>query len=175
MNSMWKGSRPLALSAAAALVFVTAAPVANAAHRDGVSIGGVHFDDDEELFDQLVDLDADDIADIRDDLADARADIAEAIEEITDAREEARGGVGEAAVNAAMKIASGVVERVTGKAFGEARAEIAKAAEKLALSEDALGPEEFAETSLAIEVLTEELAALEAAIDELLAAMRNSA
>lgn len=158
---------------AAVFAVSVAAPGAANAHGDNISFNGLNFGDDEDLLDQLIELDADDIDEIRDEMADAREDIAEAILEIEDAREEAREAPGGAVImKIALGTASKVVTKATDRVFEEITDDLNDAASELETVKVELGDAEYNETKLAITVIREELAQLEAALDELTDAMR---
>ena len=75
------------MAGAAALSLGLLAPMGGAsAHSFHLS-----FDDHEDLLEQLIELDADGIDDLRDELVEARAEIGEAIYEIQEAKEEVKG------------------------------------------------------------------------------------
>ena len=171
------GSRPslekiLIIGAA---IFAVAAAAPSAAHARGtnISIDGLDFGDDEDLLEQLIEMDADDIQDLRDEMADARDEIADAILEIEDAREEVREAPGGAVImKIALGTASTVVTKATGKVFKEVKADLNDAADELETVKDEIGDAEYQETKLAISVIREELAELEASLAELTGAMR---
>lgn len=151
-----------------------AAPASAGLNFNSVSIGDLNFDDDREFFEQLVDLDADEIAEIREEMADARAEIADAIAEIADAREEVRSTPGAGAVlRTALGAASAIVEHAVKEAFDEVEAELVVAEGRLEDERSALGEDEYAETKQAIDVIRTEIASLDVAIDELIDAMRG--
>lgn len=165
--------KKLIMIGAAIFAVAAAAPGAAYAHGNNISINGLDFGDDEDLLEQLIELDADGIEEIRVEMADAREDIADAILDIEEAREEAREASGGAVI---MKIALGtagtVVTKTTGKVFREIKADLNDAASELEETRGEVGEAEYAETTLAISVLREEIASLEAALDELTSAMR---
>ena len=76
--------KPLAIfaSATAAMMLAVATPAAADIQFNDISIGGVEFDDDEDLLTQLIELDADDIDELREEFAEAREDIADAVLDI---------------------------------------------------------------------------------------------
>ena len=130
--------------------------------------------EEKELLEQLIDLDADEIADMRAEIADARAEIQDAIAEIEEAREEAASEPGgRAIVDAALKAAGATVAETTKMALHEARAEIDEAERQLVEAKDRLSAEEVAETQGAIDALREELEGLEEALGELATAMKG--
>ena len=158
---------------AAVFAVSVAAPGAANAHGDNISFNGLNFGDDEALLEQLIELDADDIDEIRVEMADAREDIADAIIEIEDAREEVREAPGGAVImKIALGTASKVVTRTTDKVFEEITNDLDDAASELETVRVEIGDAEYNETKLAISVIREELAQLGAALDELTDAMR---
>lgn len=173
MNTRSKNARNMIIASFAALTVTAAAPAAYAWHGDDVSIGDITFHDDEDLFEQLVALDPDDVDEIREELTEARAEIRDAIEEIEHAKAEIEGNsAGKTALRAALKIAAGVASRAADRAFERAHDEIKEAEARLEGAEESLGAAEYEETSMAISVISEELAMLEAAVEELFDAMR---
>jgi len=157
----------------AVFAFTAAAPMTANAHGRDISINGLDFGDDEDLLEQLIELDADGIQEIREEMADAREEIADAILEIEDAREEVREAPGGAVImKIALGTASTVVTKATGKVFKEVKADLNDAASELEETRNAVGEAEYAETTLAISVLREEIAELEVALSELTDAMR---
>ena len=173
ISEFFKPITKMAMVGAAVFAVAVAAPNAASAHNDGISINGLSFGDDEDVLQQLIDMDADDIEELREEMADAREDIADAILDIEEAREEVKEAPGGAVImKIALGTASKVVTKATGKVFDEVLTEISAAAEELETVRDEIGDEEYAETRLAISVLREEIASLEDAISELTAAMR---
>ncbi len=159
---------------AAIFAVAAAAPNAAQAHGDNISINGLNFGDDEDLLEQLIDLDADDIEDIRHEMADAREEIAEAIIEIEDAREEIKEAPGGAVIaKIALSTASAVVTKTTGKIFEEIKADLNDAADELETLRGKLSDAEYDETKMAISMLREEIAELETALSDLTDAMRT--
>lgn len=131
-----------------------------------LTIGG-----DDNLLGDLIELDAEGIQNLREEFAEARADIKDAIADIEKAREEAKaspggGAIVEVAFNAARAATSGAVK----SALAEAREEIDDAERELARMD--VSPEERVETQKSIDVLREEFAGLEEALEELLAALK---
>lgn len=162
------------LVAGGALIGVALIAPAASAHNTTLSFH--HFsigDDDEDLLDQLIELDAEDIADIREEMADAREDIRDAILDIEDAREEAKAAPGgKSIVNAALKAASAIVDSAVSEALDEVRSELDSAERRLPGRADEIGADEVAETQLAIDTIREEIVEVEAALEELLDVMR---
>lgn len=158
----------------AAMVGATAlAPTAAFAHDNVISFNGLTIGDkDKDLLDQLIELDADDIADIRDEMADAREDIRDAIADIDDARDEVKSVPGGKAILAvALRSASGAVSDATEDAFEEVRSELDSAERRLPGRASEIGDAEVAETQEAINALREGLDSVEAALAELKEAM----
>ncbi len=165
--------RSLILAGAAVFTFAAAAPTAAIAHDSAISFDGFSFDDDKDLLEQLIELDADDIDELREEMAEAREEIADAILEIEEAREEARGAPGGGAIiNVALNTASAVVTRTTNKAFKEVEKELARAERELADARETVGEAEFAETTMAISVIREEIEEIKVSLSELTAAMK---
>ncbi len=159
--------RSLSIAGAAALA-LAAAPLSGAsAHSFHLNI-----DDHEDLLEQLIELDADGIEDLRADLVEARADIAEAVEEIAEAKEEVKdvpfGGL---IANIAFRVASVTVSKATESALGEVRSEMTKAERELENRRAELGEAEYAETQGAFAMVREELEHIEDALDDLKAAL----
>ncbi len=158
----------LALAALAALTVAAFLPT-------DASAGRYHIDDPDDLVEELINMDANDIADLRDDLIDARADIREAIEEVADAKEDVKEAPGgEAISRVAFRVASAAVSRATGAALAEARDTLDDAELILAERRSDIGDAEFAETQGAIDMIRTELGEIESVLDELLAALRES-
>ncbi len=164
--------RSLIIASAAAFAVAIAAPTTAAAYDSNISFDGFSLNDDEDLLEQLIELDADDIEELREEMADARAEIRDAIVEIEEAREEVKSAPGGAVImKVALTTASAVVKTTTGRAFKKVRKELARAERELIDGKDNLSAEEFAETQLAIDVILEELAAIQASLTELTDAM----
>lgn len=157
-----------ALLGAAALAPAALAGGPTVISFDNLTIG----DEDKDFLEQLIELDASDIEDIRADMADARADIRDAIDEIDEAREEMKSVPGgKAILAAALLAASEVVSEATEEAFSEVRSELDSAETGLAGKAGEISAEELAETKGAIEMLREELTDVEIALAELMQAM----
>ena len=159
--------RSLTIAGAATLA-LAAAPLSSAsAHSFHLDI-----DDHEDLLEQLIELDAEGIEDLRADLVEARADIAEAVGEIEEAKEEVKdvpfGGL---IANIAFRVASVTVSKATESALDEVRAEMTKAEAELDNRRAELGEAEYAETQGAFEMVREELEYIEDALDDLKAAL----
>lgn len=131
----------------------------------------INIGKDSDLLEQLIELDEAGIADMRADFAEARADIDEAIADIFEAREDVKSAPGgrffmRIAFAAAREATSGAVS----SALSEVDRELDRAERRLTTAE--ISDEERAETRDAISALREELAALRAKLDELVAAMK---
>lgn len=158
-----------AVAASAGLAF--AAP-AMAGDFTNISINGLDFDD-EDFLQQLIDMDADDIADLRSEMADARAEIRDAISEIEDARAEVEDNPeAKPMFIAAMEVASSTVTSTTKSVFDKVRAGLDQAETDLNSGSVEVSDEELTETRQAIAALREELSGIEAAVGELVAAMK---
>ena len=165
--------RSIMLAGVAAFTISAAAPTAALAHDADVSFNGFSFDGDEDLLRQLIELDASDIAELREEMAEAREEIAEAVLEIAEAREEASAAPGGAAiVNVALSAASIAVTQTTNKAFKDAEKHLARAERELDDARQSVGEAEFAETTMAIRVIREEIAEIKIALSELTNAMK---
>lgn len=158
---------------AGAAAFALAIPATANAGSMNVSFDGLDFDDDEDVLEQLIELDADDIDEIREEMADARQDIAEAIIEIEEARLEASDVPGGGAiVSAALKTASVIVSKAANEAFDEVEEELDDAERELDAVKSDLADGEYAETTMAIGVIREEIASMREALSDLVSAMR---
>ena len=157
--------------AAAALVALTAA----ALFPSNASAHSYNFGDSEELLEDLIEMDADDIRDLREDLIDARADVADAIEDIEEAKEEVKEvPMGAFIANIAFRTASATVSASTNIAFNKVRKELKKAEAELTDRREELGEAEFTETKGAIKMIREEITELEYALDDLQRALKAS-
>ena len=158
------------LSGAAAIGLAFAAPAALANDFIDISLEDLDFGD-EDFLQQLIDMDADDIANMRAEMAEARAEIREAIGEVEAARAEAAANPEtKPVVIAALEAASAAVVTATKTVFEEIRTELDDAETDLAAAD--ISAEEMSETKAAIAALREELAGIEDALGELVAAMR---
>ncbi len=152
--------------AAAALISTAAVAGENKGRDIVIDIG-----EDGELLEQLIEMDADDIADMRAEFAEARADIKEAIADVADARSEVKGVPGGGVIlKIAFATARSSVSVAVDEALDEARREIDRAARDLKAMD--VSAEERAETEGAILTLREELDLLEIALEELMDALR---
>lgn len=163
------------IAGVAFLAFSTVSPAVAHPHDLSISTHSLSFGDDEkDLLEQLIELDADDIEDLRQELNEARMDIEDAIVEIEDAREDVKSVPGAGVI---MKIAFGAaskaVTRSTEEIFEDVRYELDQAEEGLAAREDELGPEEVVETQQAIDTIRAGIDEIEAALDQLVTAMRT--
>ena len=159
---------------AAIAVAAPAATPAFAHDRDGstIIVNGVNFSDDDFLQD-LIDLDADDIADLRDEFADAREEVLDAIQDIEEAREDVKGVPGGGVIlKIAFGVASKTVSAATSEAFDEVRDALSEAEDELQDKREEVGEDEYDETSKAISVIRAGIADIEGALAELTAAMR---
>lgn len=132
----------------------------------------LNFDnyDDQDLLEDLIEMDAEDIQEMREEFAEARAEIKDAIGDIDEAREEASSAPGGAViVKAAFAAARITASAAVDKALREAREEIDDAEVELAAMD--ISADERVETQEAIDVLRTELAALEDALGELFDAL----
>lgn len=156
-----------------ALLVSTAAAMALAAAPAAAKDVSLSIDNSEDFLEKLIEMDADEIADLRADLAEARIDIADAVDEIADARREAedKAPFARSIMNVAFRFAGDRVEGEAAGAIREALAELDSAeAELSALS---LSDAERAETQAAIDVLRSELPLLLSALDDLAAALKG--
>lgn len=157
----------------AILAGLTIGAASPASAHDTKGYSDLSLDDPEEVLQQLIDLDADDIEELRDDMAEARSEIREAISEIDDAKEEARENPGGVVLNVALKTAGGVVSKTTTRAFAKIQSALSAAESDLAAAGATISDEERVETQLAIDTIRSELAEIELALDELVTAMRT--
>lgn len=165
-----KTAKTLIISGAAALGLAFAAPAAIASDFVDISFDGLDFGE-EDFLQKLIEMDADDIADMRAEMADARAEILDAISEIQEARAEAEANPEtRTVIEAALAAASAAVTSTTNSAFEKVRAELDEAEIELATTD--VSEEEKTETQGAIAAVREELAGIEAAVGELVAAMK---
>lgn len=161
--------RSLSLAGAATLALAAAPIGAASAHSFHLN-----FDDHEDLLEQMIELDADGIEDLREDLVDAREDIADAILDIEDAKSDVKdvpfGGM---VARIAFRAASATVSRATETALDDVRAEITKAESELDNRRADLGEAEYAETQGAFTMVRDELVQIEAALDDLMDALKE--
>lgn len=159
----------LAIAGAAACALTVAPPALarESSNRDVViSIGK-----DGDLLKQLIEMDAEDIADMRAEIVEARADVADAIRDIEEAREDVKGVPGgQLILKIAFASARAGTRTAIDEALGDARSEINKAERDLATAD--VSDEERVETQGAIDTLRTELDALEESLNELISAMR---
>lgn len=131
-----------------------------------IDIGG-----DGDLLQDLIEMDAADIEEMRNDFAEARADIKEAIGDIDEARDEVKGVPGGGVIlKIAFATARSSASIAIDEALAEARKEIARAERDLKTAD--ISAEERAETGLAISTLREELDTLQVALEDLIEALR---
>ncbi len=173
LNASTTPLRDLIIASTAAFTVAIAAPTTAVAYDANISFDGFSLNDDEDLLEQLIALDADDIEDLREEMAEARAEIRDAIAEIEQAREEVKSAPGSAVImKVALTTASAVVKTTTSRAFKKVKHELARAEGELADTRESVGEAEFAETTLAIGVIREELAAIQISLTELTEAMK---
>lgn len=126
---------------------------------------------DGDLLEKLIEMDADDIADMREEFADARNDIDDAISDIADARAEAKAAPGGAFfLKIAFAAASAATDASVNSALDEVQTELDRAERELKTAD--VSAEERLETQEAIETLRDELATLRVKLDELIDSMR---
>lgn len=155
----------IALGAAAAVSFATATPAA-AKDREVV----IDIDDEGDLLERLIEMDAADIEEMRAEFQDAHDDIVESIADIEEARADVKGVPGGRLI---LKIAfaaarSGASESANA-AIDEARLALDGAERELAVMD--VSAEERAETGEAIDVIREGLVLVENALAQLFEAM----
>lgn len=170
MNSL-RGSVVGKLAIAGAVFCgLTFAPPAMAHKSSGRDVV-INIGKDGDLLEQLIELDQQGIEDLRADMAEARADVAEAITEIEEARNEVKGVPGGRLIlKIAFASARAGASTAIDEALRDARREIDKAERDLEVAD--LSADEKVETQTAINVLREELDALEVALNDLLTALR---
>jgi predicted nucleic acid-binding Zn-ribbon protein len=168
MRALSLSSFIFAFAALAGVALISTAAVAGESKgRDIV----IDIGEDGELLEQLIEMDADDIADMRAEFAEARADIKEAIADVADARSDVKGVPGGGVIlKIAFATARSSVSVAVDEALGDARREIDRAARDLKGMD--VSAEERAETEGAILTLREELDLLEVALEELMDALR---
>ena len=159
----------LAAAGLAACCFAIATPAEarDKSDRDIV----INIGKDGDLLEQLIELDAKGIEDLRAEMADARAEIADALVEIEEAREEMKSVPGGGVIlKIAFASARAGASTAIDEALVDARREIDRAERDLASTD--VSEEERVETQEAIDVLRTELDALEASLNELIEALR---
>ena len=165
-SKFFRGACALSLAAG-----IAAAP-AIAADREDRDRREINIDigDEEDFLEDLIAMDAEDIAELRTEFAEARAEIAEAAGEIEEARREARSAPGGEMI---LKIAFAAASAATKSSVDGALAKVERAidrAEKDLKTAD-VSDEERVETQLAIDTLRSEMAGLREALADLVAAM----
>jgi predicted nucleic acid-binding Zn-ribbon protein len=131
-----------------------------------IDIGG-----DGDLLQDLIDMDAADIEEMRGEFAEARADIKEAIGDIEEAREDVKGVPGGGVIlKIAFATARSSASVAIDEALADAREEITRAERDLKTAD--VSADEKAETQAAITTLREELDSLQVALEELIEALR---
>lgn len=173
-TNLFRHPARLLAAGAASLCLSFATPAAMAG--DNMDIGSIDIDfEDGEVLEKLIELDADDIADIRDELGEARDDIFDAISDIEEARQKALEDPMAAGVMKVAFSAASVAINVKAKgAFRKVYAELDKAEQDLNSGAVEVSAAEMAETQEFIAVLREELGGIEEALDALIAAMRDA-
>ncbi|HXI85826.1 MAG TPA: hypothetical protein VNH64_00095 [Parvularculaceae bacterium] len=131
----------------------------------------IDLGNDKNLLPRLIEMDADDIADMRREFADACADIDDAIEDIADAKEEAKSAPGGAFI---MKIAFAAAREATDSSIREALDEVSDALDRAErdLKTADVSDDERVETQLAIDTARDGIASLRPKLDELVEALR---
>ncbi len=167
-------ARMLLITGAAALGLTFTAPAAIAGSFGDLSFDGIDLDiDSEDFLQKLIDMDAADIVDLRADMAEARSDIKGAIADIEQAREEASETPESRAIfAAALAAASESVTSSTKEVFEKVGAALDRAETDLVAGKIEVSAEEVTETKFVIAILREELGGIEAALGELVAAMK---
>lgn len=156
-----------AIALASAMLVSPAAAASGKGDREVV----IDFGEDGNLLEKLIEMDADEIADMRAEFAKARAEIREAIGEVGDARDEVNGVPGGRVVlKIAFATARSAASMAIDEALAEARAEVGRAERELTTVD--VSAAERTETAGALSILGEELDALEAALQELIVALR---
>ena len=145
---------------------------AYAKHHDHDHDLNIHIGKDKDLLPQLIEMDADDIADMKEEFADARADIDDAINDIAEAKEEAKSAPGGAFF---MKIAFAAARSATDTAITTALDKVFDALDRAQtdLKTADVSADERVETQLAIDTMRSELKSLRVKLDELVDAMRT--
>lgn len=157
----------LAVAALIALTIAALIPTRADAHN-------FRIDKPEDLLEELIELDADEIAELREDLIEAQDDINDAIFDIEDAKKDIRDvPAGGAIARVAFKAASAAVDGAAGRAIGKAQKTLEEAESLLSERRDEVGEAEYKETKDAIIMIRRELAQIEDSLDDLLAAMRE--
>ena len=174
----FKNARMLTAAGAAAFALFAIAPApALAGDLSNLSVEFNDLDLDinkENFLQQLIEMDADDIAELRADLADARKDVLDAIAEVKEARLEARKDPQTAGfIDIAFAAASVSVENSTYGVFNDIYDMIDSAEADLKAGKADVGAAERRETQEAITVLREGLDGVQDALGELLAAMKQ--
>ncbi len=164
------------LSAFALSIAATAIVSAPAAARDvTIKTGGdrtIVLGEDGDLLEQLIELDAKGIEDLRADFADARHEINDAIDEIEDARADLRGVPGARfIVRMAFAAAAEATAEASEEAFADAFEEVDRAEDGLRAAK--VSAEERTETQGAIEMIRDELGGLQESLDRLSAALKG--
>lgn len=168
MRALSLSSLVIAVVALAGVALVSTAAVAG--EKKGRDIV-INIGEEGELLEQLIEMDAADIEDMRAEFAEARADIREAIADIDEARSDVKGVPGGGVIlKIAFATARTSVSVAVDEALGEARREIDRAASDLRKMD--VSADERAETEGAILTLREELDQLQDALEELMDALK---
>lgn len=167
-------AKALLISGAAALGLAFAAPAASAVEIGDISFNDFNFDiNSDDFLQNLIDMDAEDIAELRAEMADARAEIKDAIAEIEEARKEAGDQPeAKAVLAAALQAASASIIESTDGVFKQVHDALDRAESELVSGKVEVSAEEVTETKLVIAALREELGGVQAALGELAAAMK---
>ena len=153
---------------ASAALISTAAVAGEKGERDLV----INIGKEGDLLEQLIAMDAEDIEDMRSEFAEARADIKEAIGDIDEARADVKGVPGGGVIlKIAFATARSSASIAIDEALADARREISRAERDLKSAD--VSADERAETAIAISTLREELDSLQAALEELIEALRT--
>lgn len=159
----------LAIAGAAFCAMALATPAFAGGKADREVI--VNIGEDGDLLEQLIELDAAGIEEMRAEIAEARVEIAEAIGEIEEARQQVKAiPGGQVILKIAFASARAGATAAVDEALAEARVEIDKA--EVGLTTADVSAEERAETQYAIKVLRTELEALEVSLATLMDALR---
>jgi len=146
--------------------------VAHEDERGTLTVNGVSFSE-EYLLNDLIALDADDIAEMRADFAEAQEEVLDAIDDIEEAREDVKGVPGgKFVLKIAFATARASITEATDEAFGEVRENLLIAEEELNATKNEVGPEEYAETTEAISVIRNGMDGVQASLAKFADAMQ---
>lgn len=173
-HNKFRSAKALLISGAAALGLAFAAPAASAADIGEISFNGINFDiESEDFLQDLIEMDAADIDELRTEMADARADIRDAIADIEEARNEAGDDAeAKAIVAAALNAAAASVIESTDDVFKQVHEALDRAESDLVSGKVEVSADEVTETKMVIAALREELGGVQSALGELVAAMK---